>query len=248
MSNIDEITQLADNFFQRCQTHLVKVARVRRLPNGKYRVLSQKGKNLGTFDSERAAKKHLKEVEYFKHLDNSHAEDDASTVIDLTDVEEFAYSAVMRKLRQKASIEQVTDFLKLFKAQFDRAVKAKLKKPERVALQNALVKFDRLHKIKLDKKLIKNAAVSELGDSRAVGAYLANIVNFIINRVPADKRLLARDNLKQKFALMGEGEIASKHLPDSAAIAQSITFVKHVLFNHDSAYIREVLNSLVNAL
>jgi hypothetical protein len=248
MSNLDEIIQLADNFEQRCQTHLVKVARIRRLPNGKYRVLSQKGKNLGTFDSERAAKKHLKQVEYFKFLDRSHAEDDAATVIDLTDVEEFAYSAVMRKLRQKASKDQVTDFLKLFKAQFDRAVKAKLKQPERVALQNALVKFDRIHKIKLDKKLIKNASVSELGDSRAVGAYLASIVNFVLNRIPADKRLLARDNLKQKFSLMGESEIAGKHLPDSAAIAQSITFVKHVLFNHDANYIREVLNSLVNAL
>lgn len=244
MRNIDEIVRLADNFSQRCQTDLVKIARIRKLPNGKYRVLSNKGKNLGTFDSERKARVHLKQVEYFKFLDKSHAEDDASTVIDLTGVEEFAYSAVMRKLRQKASKEQVLDFLKLFKAQFDRAVKAKLKRPERVALQNALVKLDKIHKIKLDKKLIKNAAVSELGDSRAVGAYLANIINFILNRVPPDKRLIARDNLKQKFALMGESEIASKHLPDSAAIAQSITFVKHVLFGHDPVYIREVLRAI----
>lgn len=247
MRNVDEIVQLADNFEQRCQEHLVKIARIRKLPNGKYRVLSQKGKNLGTFDSEKAAKKHLKQVEYFKHLDKSHAEDGES-VIDLTDADEFAYSAMMRKLRQKASEEQVKTFLKLYKAEFDRAVKSKLKKPERVALQNALVKFNKLHKIKLDKKMVKNAAVSELGDSRAVGAYLANIVHFILNRVPPEKRLLARDNLKQKFALMNTDEVASKHLPDSAAIAQSITFVKHVLFNHDSNYIREVLNSLVNSL
>jgi cell division septal protein FtsQ len=247
MRNVDEIIQLADNYEQRCQEYLVKIARVRKLPNGKYRVLSQKGKNLGTFDSEKAAKKHLKQVEYFKHLDKSHAEDDKS-IIDLTDADEFAYSAMMRKLRQKASEEQVKTFLKLYKAEFDRAVKSKLKKPERVALQNALVKFNKIHKIKLSKKMVKNAAVSELGDSRAVGAYLANIVHFILNRVPPDKRLQARDSLKQKFALMNTDEVASKHLPDSAAIAQSITFVKHVLFNHDSNYIREVLNSLVNVL
>lgn len=247
MKTIDEVIQLADNYEQYCQNNLVKIARVRKLPNGKYRVLSQKGKNLGTFDSERAAKKHLKQVEYFKHLDKSHAEDDTS-VIDLTKAEEFAYSAVMRQLRQHASTEQVKIFLKLYKAEFDRAVKSKLKKPERVALQNALVKFDKVHKIKLDKKVIKNASVSELGNSQAVGAYLASIVHFILNRVPSEKRLQARDSLKQKFALMGESEIASKKLPDSAAVAQSITFVKHVLFNHDANYIREVLNSLVNAL
>jgi hypothetical protein len=247
MKNVDEIVQLADNYQQCCQ-EMVKIARVRKLPNGKWRVLSQKGKNLGTFDSERAAKKHLKEVEYFKHLDKSNVEDDISLVIDLTKAEEFAYSAIMRQMRQKAPKNQVKIFLKLFKLEFDKAVKNKLKKPERVALQNALVKFDKIHKIKLDKKLIKNASVSELGDSVAVGTYLANIVHFILNRVPSDKRLQARDNLKQKFALMGESEIASKHLPDSAAIAQSITFVKHVLFNHDAGYIREVLNSLVSAL
>lgn len=247
MKNINEIVQLTDSYAHNCQEFLVKVARVHKLPNGKYRVLSQKGKNLGTFDSERAAKKHLKQVEYFKYLDKSHAEDDQS-VVDLTKAEEFAYSAIMRQMRRHASKEQVRDFLKLYKAEFDRAVREKLKKPERVALQNSLVKFDKLHKIKLDKKLIKSAAVSEIGDSKAVGAYLANIINFILNRVPLEKRLLARDNLKQKFAMMSEQEISTKQLPDSAAIAQSITFVKHVLFNHDAAYVREVLNNLVSAL
>lgn len=247
MRNLDEIVQLADNYYEICCPVLVKNAIVRKMPDGKYRVLSQKGKNLGTFDSEKAAKKHLRQVEYFKHLDKSHAEDDTS-VIDLTNADEFAYSAIMRKMREKASKEQVRLFLKLYKAEFDRAVKAKLKKPEKVALQNSLVKFNKLHKIKLNKKMVKNAAVSELGDSKAVGEYLASIVGFILNRVPPDKRLLARDSLKQKFYLMNTDDVASKHLPDSAAVAQSITFVKHVLFNHDSNYIKEVLNALVNAL
>jgi hypothetical protein len=243
---MEKYSNLIENINQYHDACLFSYAYIKQIGN-KWRVFSQKGKNLGTFDSEKAAKRHLKQVEYFKLLDKSHAEDDAS-VIDLTDADEFAYSAMMRKLREKASKEQVTTFLKLYKAEFDRAVKAKLKKPERVALQNSLVKFNKLHKIKLNKKMVKNAAVSELGDSRAVGAYLANIVHFILARVPAEKRLQARDSLKQKFALMNTDEVASKHLPDSAAIAQSITFVKHVLFNHDSNYIREVLNALVNTL
>lgn len=247
MRNIDEIVQLADNYEQRCQQHLVKVAFVRKLPNGKYRVLSQKGKNLGTFDSEKAAKHHLRQVEYFKHLDKSKAKDGES-VIDLTDADEFAYSAIMRKMREKSSKEQVRIFLKLYKAEFDRAVKSKFKKPEKIALQNSLVKFNKLHKIKLNKKMVKSAAVSELGDSKAVGNYLAGIVRFILNRVPPDKRLQVRDRLKQKFYLMNSDDIASKHLPDNAAVAQSITFVKHVLFNHDSNYVHEVINALVSAL
>jgi hypothetical protein len=45
--------------------HIVK------LKNGKYRLLSHKGKNLGTFDSHRADAKHEGEVEYFKSLKES---------------------------------------------------------------------------------------------------------------------------------------------------------------------------------
>ncbi len=45
--------------------HIVK------LKNGKYRLLSHKGKNLGTFDSHAAAAKHEGEVEYFKSLKES---------------------------------------------------------------------------------------------------------------------------------------------------------------------------------
>lgn len=62
---------------------LDKNAYIRKLPNGKYRVLSRKHKNLGTFDSREKAEKHLKEVEYFKHKDNK------------------------RKLRKKAIIELI---------------------------------------------------------------------------------------------------------------------------------------------
>lgn len=39
---------------------------IERLSDGKYRLLSHDGKNLGTFDSHAAAAKHEGEVEYFK--------------------------------------------------------------------------------------------------------------------------------------------------------------------------------------
>ncbi len=47
---------------------MIKEGKIRKLPNGKYRVLSEKGKNLGTFPSKEQAKRRLRQVEYFKHV------------------------------------------------------------------------------------------------------------------------------------------------------------------------------------
>jgi hypothetical protein len=247
MINTDNLLKLASTYESQCIQSLVKLAKIRKLPNGKYRVLSQDGKNLGTYKSRPGAEKRLKQVEYFKHFDHASAEDGYKP-IDLTDIDEFAYSAIMRKLREKASPEQVRHFLTIYKNQFDKAVKGKTNKPDRVALQNTVIKFNKLHKVKIDKKMIKFAAVAELGNAEQVGKYLSDIVKFIMNRIPTDKRLDAIQKMKQKFAIMNETEIASKHLPDVAAYGQAITFVKHVLFNQDSHYVREVLNSLSRSL
>lgn len=247
MTEIDSIIRLADNYYNNCQ-QMVKVSRIRKLPNGKYRVVSKDGKNLGTYKSREGAKKRLKQVEYFKHFDHANSDDKESEIIDLTDADEFAYSAIMRKLREKAPKEAVMYFLKIYKNQFDLAVKQKIQKPEKVALQNSLIKFNKTYKIKLDKKLTKNASISELGNAEQVGKYLSDIVKFTIAKMQQEKRLEALQKLKQKFYSMNENEIASKNLPQSAAIGQSITFVKHVLFDHDSKYIRDVLNALVRNL
>ena len=249
MYNTEQILQLANNYYQSCTQNLVKLARIRELPNGKYRVLSQKGKNLGTYDSREDAEKRLKQVEYFKYLDKSKADDSSDDkVIDLMGATDFSFSAIMREMRQKATKEQVLQFLKFYKDQFDKAVKKKLQKPEKVALQNSLIKFNKLHKIKVKKKLVKNAAVSELGDPVLVGKYLADIVKFTLNRMPIDKRTKAIESLKNKFYSFNADEIAQKNLPPTSSIGQSITFVKHVLFNHDAHYVREVLNNLVRNL
>lgn len=44
---------------------------IRKLPDGKYRVFSEKGKNMGTYDSLKGAKKRLKDIEFFKHRKNN---------------------------------------------------------------------------------------------------------------------------------------------------------------------------------
>jgi len=46
---------------------ILKKAYIRKLPEGKWRVYSEKGKNLGTYDTESEAKKRLAQIEFFKH-------------------------------------------------------------------------------------------------------------------------------------------------------------------------------------
>lgn len=243
MKTVDEILKLTESYEQAC---LEKLARIRKLPGGKYRVLSEKGKNLGTSKTKNEAVKRLRQVEYFKHQDKNNAEE--LKIIDLTDADDFSYSAIMRKMRQKASPEQVREFLKCFKNYFDKAVKNKLQRPERVALQNALIKFNKTNPIKVNKKLVKNAAISELGDPSLVGKYLADIVKFTLNRLPIESRAPAIENLRKKFYAFNADEISNKNLPATSSIGQSITFVKHVLFNHNPQYIREVINNIVRNL
>lgn len=111
-----------------------KLAFVKKLPNGKWRVYSRKGKNLGTFNSETAAKKHLREIEYFKHQANR-----ISTLkIILAEVnQDMTFSSTMRKLR-KDSPNQVIPFLSFFKSAFELAQKENLEDPEQAALLEAL--------------------------------------------------------------------------------------------------------------
>jgi SepF-like predicted cell division protein (DUF552 family) len=245
MHDTHQLLKLADTYYQGCQ-ELAKLAFIKKLPNGKWRVLSQKGKSLGTYDTKDEAVTRLRQVEYFKQHDQSKADDLAAqdNAIDLTEVDDFSYSAVMRKMRQKASKEQVREFLKLFKSYFDKAVKNKLQKPEKIALQNSLVRFSKIHPVKLNKKLVKNASVHELGDPSEVGQYLANIVRFTLNRLDPEKRNKAIENLRNKFYYINADELALKVSPPTAGMGQAITFVKHVLFNQSPSYIREVLNNV----
>ena len=80
MDNIDQILKSAEAYEQAC---LLKEGKIRKLPNGKYRVLSENGKNLGTYTSREGAKKRLKQVEYFKHVNNA---DDVNDGADVNDV------------------------------------------------------------------------------------------------------------------------------------------------------------------
>jgi len=237
---INDILKLANKY-----DLLIKESFIRKQPNGKYRVLSEKGKNLGEYDSKGQAEKRLSQIEYFKHKDHHAAED---SKLDLTDADDWSYSAIVRKIREKGSKEQVDIFLKLYKKFFDKAIRAKLQKPDKIALQNTALKFSKLFKVKFSKKLVKNAALAELGDPAIVGKYLADIVKFTLTRISPEKRPGAINSVKQKLYALNDRELSDKKMPASASMGQSITFVKTVLFNHDPSYIRAVLNNLVKNL
>ena len=245
--SIDVILKMAEEYYSNASLSLEKFAIIKKLPNGKYRVLSHKGRNLGTYTSKDKAKNRLRQVEYFKHKGASHA-DDVNLAIDLTKAEEFSFSAIMRQVRQNSSPKQVREFLTLYKSYFDKAVKANVQKPEHVALQNSIVTFSKKHKLNLDENIIKNAAITELGDPNSVGRYLADMIKFIMRRISSENRQKALNTIKHKVYYLHESDIANKNLPASAAMGQSITLVKNVLFNHDPKYIREVINTLVRSL
>lgn len=241
----DNILKLVDSYQEVCNTTLFKLAVIRKLPNGKYRVVSHTGKNLGTYQSKNEAKKRLQQVEFFKHKDSNKAEDKP---IDLTDLEELSYSTLLRALRKNAPKECVREFLKIYIKQFNKALKEKLQKPESVAMKNSLIIFNKNHKIKINSDFIKNAALNQLGDPRLVGKYLSDIIKFTLTRISPEKRPHSMNNLKNKLYNLNEYQISGKNLPASSSIGQSITFVKYVLFGHDPTYIRAVLTNIVRNL
>lgn len=247
MTHADQILKMAGDYHDRCSKFLIKVAKIKKLPGGKYRVVSQKGKNLGTYKSETSAKKRLRQVEFFKHLDSLEADDSQKETIDLSDLPEFSLSAILRELNKEKDKKIFKLFLKTYKLNFDKGIKNKVKSPDQVALQVSFLQLQKLYNVKVNKKIIKNAADS-LGNPVSVGKYLSDIVKFTLNRISPSKRGNAINKLKQKFYYLNENEIALKKMPASSAMGQSITFVKTVLFQHDARYIREVLNNLVRFL
>jgi hypothetical protein len=222
------------------ENYIYKIAYIKKLPGNKWRVISEKGKNLGTYDSKEEAEKRLKQIEMFKHMKKKKA-----SVIDLTDVDNFSLSAIMRKMRKECSNEQILDFLKIYKNYFDDAIKRGLENPEKLSLSKSLIDFNKSNPIKINKNVIKTAAITELGNPAQVGQYLANIIKFILRRISEKNRGKSILNLKSKLYNLNVNEIASKQMPASSALGQSITLVKHILFNHDPKYVKEVIDNII---
>lgn len=81
------------------------------LGNDRFQVLSRQGQNVGVFFSKEAAQHCVATIERR-----------ASESVDLSDLKNLSYSAVLRKLRQSGSQELVRDFIKLYYVIFQKLV------------------------------------------------------------------------------------------------------------------------------
>ena len=243
-----------------------KQSYIKRLPDGKYRVLSKKNKNLGTYDKKSDAEKRLAQVEMFKHMykyknkkswrkkKRKKAINNIYSFIkgaDDTKVSKFNYSQIMRDLN-KNNPDKIEPFMKSFKKAFDEAQEKELESPEGTALISAMYTIN--YSADKESSLLPNrfiklaAAVVEMGEPGAAGKALADIVKFLVSRISIESRANSLLGLKNKIFNLNEFEIAQKKTPASASLGQSLTFIKTILNGHSPSYIRAVLDSVAENL
>lgn len=131
------------NFINLYRTSIfIKCAYIKKLPNGKYRVCSEKGKNLGTYTSREQAKKRLRQVEFFKHKKAS------NNTIDLSHLDDLSYSAIVRELR-KYNSDVANEFIHTYKKCFDKMMLNKYS--DENVLPITLILFGKRYKLSLPK-------------------------------------------------------------------------------------------------
>jgi hypothetical protein len=116
--------------------YLLKEAYIRKLPTGKYRVYSEKGKNMGTFDNHEQAAKHLRKVAMI-------SETAVAMISTAASKDKATYSGIIRKLRKEGDDEKLMTFLQIFKEAFDQLVLAGDEAPADKALPITLFLLSR---------------------------------------------------------------------------------------------------------
>lgn len=126
--------------------YLLKTSFIRKMPNGRWKVVSQKGKSLGIFPTKEQAVKRLHQIEFFKKKRASGDEE----IIDLTRLKELSYSSIMRELRQQCKTETVQEFLTIFKKIFDALVINGEENSAEKTLPAAIMMFGKKHKVEIN--------------------------------------------------------------------------------------------------
>ena len=232
MSKYSKLENYAKDYNNVCSVFsIIKEAKIEKLPNGQYSVVSIKGSNLGIYDTEEEAIQRLRQVEFFKNKKASSKED--------------SYSSIMRDLNKNNNLEAVQKFQKEFKQHFDEALISNEENPEEIALEKSKKIIKTENTIP---SIIKISAAIQLGDTDAAGKYLANLIKFLTTRISPDNRAKSIDNLKKKIYYLNEYEMASKKVPASSSLGQAITIIKHILIEQKPQVIRSILNSVVRYL
>jgi hypothetical protein len=92
------------------------------------------------------------------------------------------------------------------------------------------------------------AATIEMGSPESAGKGIAEIVKFLLTRISPEKRPQVYKSMRDKIRKLNPTEISSKKTPASSSMGQSITFIKTILIGHDSRYIKNVLDNIINHL
>lgn len=146
----DSVFKFAEEYYKLAA--IIKNAFIKKLPSGKYRVLSQKGKNLGTFKTKEEAQKRLRLVEFFKH---KKIKKNANKSLDLSKIEAFSLSSIMRQINKQLGPEACIEFAELFKNKFDDLILAKKSEVEEHALVYAVKEFNKHYSININKEFLK---------------------------------------------------------------------------------------------
>lgn len=225
---------------------MIKLSYIKQLSDGKWRVYSRSGKNLGTYNSKSKAEKRLQQVEMFKHMKKDEEKKKrkkafVSIIDSFNNVDETkTFSSVMRDIN-KDNPDDVKDNMRLFKETFDNALINDIDEPDKVAL----IKMLRRKKAS-DNTMFKFAqTIVEMGDPILAGKTIANVIKFLIRNLPESQRNNSLKTLRDRVISLSEYEISSKEVPPSAALGQSVAFIKNMLSGKNPNYVRNVLSNTV---
>lgn len=232
ISFTSQLLSYAEDFYNLC---IIKNAFIRKLPNGKWRVVSRKGRNLGTYDTKEKAQVRLKQIEFFKHKKATKDEEQDHN-------HEITYSSMMRFLNHHSTPENVENFQKTFKKEFDRLYLEGTENPEEQALEFTLEHFQPIKK--------EASGEQELGNPDAVGKYIAGLIGFLGRKIPNKNKPKAFQSIKQKIYYINEYDLSSKMKKGGfgSTIGQAINVTKNLMMGKEPAYIRLVINSIIKNL
>jgi transcription termination factor NusB len=97
-------------------------------------------------------------------------------------------------------------------------------------------------------RILLLASSIQLGHPDVAGKSLADIIMFLLTRIPKENRAKAIQKMKSKILNINQSEISQNEMPDYASMGQSISFIKNILAGHDPDYVRMVLDAIARNL
>lgn len=97
-------------------------------------------------------------------------------------------------------------------------------------------------------RMIKLAGAIDLGNPDIAGKSLADIVLFLMKRIPEDSRPKAISSMRSKIRNISAQDVSGKQMGDYSSMGQSLTFIKNILSGHKEGYVRKVLDAIARNL